>query len=255
MKSSPRLRRFGIVLSVLAIIGSVLYFIFRNLLTVSPEEALSEGKTLLQKKTVLAVVAHPDDLEWYIGGTLHRLAVAGANVQVVVSASGEKGPNHINATDLAATREQEQRAAGKINGYTQIHFLRLPDRGVAKDPRFLPEVEKIYNTVKPEAVFVFDPDCPSLPYLHADHQGSARLFLSFWRGLTGDRPPVYLFQTRRPNVAVDISDVLDTKTLALAEHHSQYGVQDSNGGRMIQMFRAEGSRVGVEAAELYRVLR
>ncbi|GEM47888.1 PIG-L deacetylase family protein [Deinococcus cellulosilyticus] len=253
--ANRRSRRPILVLAVLAVIAGILYLIFRNLLTVPPEEAVSRGKELLQKKTVLAVVAHPDDLEWYIGGTLHRLAQAGANVQVVVASSGEKGPNRFDAPNLPGVREQEQSAAGKINGYTRIHFLRLPDRGVAKDPRFVPEVTRIFNEVRPDAVFVFDPDYPSLPYLHADHQGSARLFLGFWNTLGADRPPVYLFQTRRPDVAVDISDAIETKALALSQHRSQYGNRDPNGGRMLEVFRSEGSRVGVEFAELFRLLR
>lgn len=257
MTTSHKSRKFRWlkVLPLVFLLALILHLIFRNVLTVSAAEALSRGADLLQKKTVLAVVAHPDDLEWYIGGTLHRLAQNSANVQVVVSSSGEKGPNRIEAPNLPEVREQEQRAAGKINGYTHIHFLRLPDRGVAKDARFLPEVTRIFNEVRPEAVLVFDADFPSLPYLHADHQGSARLFLSFWRTLGADRPPVYLFQTRRPDVAVDISSVIDTKALALSQHRSQYGNRDANGGRMLETFRGQGAQVGVPHAELFRVLK
>ena len=60
-----------------------LYLVFRVQLTVAPGAALKAGTELLAGKKVLAVVGHPDDLEWYIGGTLRRLSSAGADVQVV----------------------------------------------------------------------------------------------------------------------------------------------------------------------------
>lgn len=244
--------RWLAALLVVVLLAGALFLVFRVTLTVPPAQALAAGRELLAKKTVLAVVAHPDDLEWYIGGTLKKLADAGANVQVIVATDGEKGPNRIGAADLPRTRREEQLAAARLLGYSQVHFLGLPDRGAATDPRLLPRVQEFYRVVRPEAVFAFDPAYPSLPYLHPDHQGSARVFLSFWKTLGPERPPVYLFQTRRPDVAVDIGDVLNEKAQALAQHRSQNG---GDGGRMTGFFRAEGRLVGVGAAETFRVLR
>lgn len=241
------------VLLGLALVGTLLYVVFRVSLTITADAALREGQQLLGKKTVLAIVAHPDDLEWYIGGTLRRLADRGADVQVIVATLGEKGPNHTGVPDLPVARRQEQLAAARINRYRRVHFLELPDRGVAADPRLLPRVTDVYRQVRPEAVLVFDPQFPSLPYLHTDHQGSARVFLDFWRGLDQDRPPVYLFQTRRPDAAVDISTVLDIKARALAQHLTQNG--EAAAGRMTGVFRQQGSLVDVAAAETFRVLR
>ena len=247
---SPTRRRLWWLLPVLAL-GTACTAVFTTQLTAAPAGALLSGQALLGKTTVLAIVAHPDDLEWYIGGTLKRLSGNGANVQVIVGTDGEKGPNRNESPNLAATRRAEQAAAGKINGYTQIHSLGLPDRGLAADPRFLPEVTRIYNEVRPGAVFVFDPTYPALPYLHTDHQGSARAFLKFWVTLPEGKPPVYLFQTRRPDVAVDISGVIDTKVQALAQHVSQNG---GSGGRMKGFFAGSGKQVGVGYAELFRLL-
>jgi LmbE family N-acetylglucosaminyl deacetylase len=250
---NPHRRRNALrwVLALLVLLTGTA-FAFWPRLTDSPAQALAAGQALLSKPTVLAVVAHPDDLEWYIGGTLRELANRGANVQVIVATDGERGPNRVKSANLASTRRAEQAAAGVINGYTRIHSLGLPDRGAAADPRFLPEVERIYNEVRPDAVFVFDPAYPALPYLHTDHQGSAREFLKFWNTLPDSRPPVYLFQTRRPGVAVNISSVINTKAKALAQHVSQNGGGSSG---MTRFFAADGGRVGVAYAELFRVLR
>ncbi len=247
---SRRLRRTGGWVLALVLVAVPLTLYFRVSLTAPPEQALSAGQTLLNKRKVLAIVGHPDDLDWYIGGTLRRLADAGTDVQVVVANNGEKGPNRTRVADLPAVRQQEQLAAGRINGYTRVRFLGLPDRGSARDARFLPAVQAIYQEVRPDAVFVFDPDLPSLPYLHVDHQGTARAFLAYWRSLGPVRPPVYLFQTRRPDVAVDISAVMSTKERALAQHVTQ------NGGSGSGMRRLFGGRaVGVPYAEFFRMLR
>ncbi|WP_420597102.1 PIG-L deacetylase family protein [Deinococcus sp.] len=251
LTGKPPKRRWLWWLLAVALLGTACTAVFSTKLTDAPAEALARGQALLNKKTVLAIVAHPDDLEWYIGGTLKRLADNGANVQVIVATDGEKGPNRVKSPNLAVTRRAEQAAAGQINGYTRIYSLALPDRGAAKDPRFLPEVTRIYNEVKPDAVFVFDPTSPSLPYLHVDHQGSAREFLKFWDTLPQSKPPVYLFQTRRPDVAVDISAVIDTKAQALAQHISQNG---GSGSRMQGFFAGSGKSVGVAYAELFRLL-
>ena len=243
-------RRAGWWLLGLLAVAAPLYFVFRVAPTVSPQTALGAGQELLAHRKVLAIVGHPDDLEWYVGGTLRRLADSGADVQVVVATSGEKGPNRTRVADLPATRRREQLVAAKIGGYTRVRFLNLPDRGSAKDPRFLPAVEAIYREVQPDALLIFDPEQPALPYLHVDHQGTARAVLSYWNGLGTSRPPVYLFQTRRPDAAVDISGVIDTKEHALAQHVTQNG---GSGAGMRGLFG--GKAVGVRYAEFFRVRR
>lgn len=249
-RARARRRRWLWALVAVAVVATPLYAVFRVSLTVSPAAALEAGTGLLAKRKVLAIVGHPDDLEWYVGGTLRRLSDAGADVQVVVATSGEKGPNRTRVADLPAARVREQQAAGRINGYTRIRFLGLPDRGAAKDARLLPDVQAIYREVQPDALIVFDPQLPSLPYLHVDHQGTARAVLGFWQTLGAGRPPIYLFQTRQPDVAVDISAVMDTKERALAQHVTQNG---GSGAGMRQLFG--GKTVGVRYAEYFRVLR
>lgn len=247
MTNSPP--RWVILLLLLAVILGF-GWLLRVTLTVPPTQALASGDKLLHSRKVLALVAHPDDLEWYIGGTLRRLASNGAQVQVIVASDGEKGPNHIGAANLRDTRRAEQEMAGQINGYTEIHFLSLPDRQVAAQPQLIPLVSQIYQQVKPDAVLIFDPDYPAYPYLHADHQGSARAFIRYWDKLPEARPPLYLFQTRRPNTAVDISSVIDTKARAMDAHISQGG-----GGQMLRrMFAQDGKLVNVPYAELFRRL-
>ncbi|GGJ79493.1 PIG-L deacetylase family protein [Deinococcus aquiradiocola] len=250
MRLSPARRRRTLSwLLGTALALTALTVTFRPALTVPGPQALQAGADLLRQRTVLVIVGHPDDLEWYVGGTLRRLADAGAHVHVVVATSGENGPNRTRTPDLPGTRQREQLAAARINGYARVHFLHLPDRGAARDPRFLPAVQAILRDVQPGAVLLFDPDLPSLPYLHADHQGTARAVLTAWRTPGPDRPAVYLFQTRRPDTATDITRVMDTKERALAQHVTQNG---GNGSGMRALFG--GRSVGVRHAEFFRRL-
>ncbi|MFC4454558.1 PIG-L deacetylase family protein [Deinococcus sonorensis] len=247
-RSSGR-RAFGWLLGLgVALVPLVL--VFRVSLAVPPVQALQAGEQLLGRRTVLAIVGHPDDLEWYVGGTLRRLSDAGADVQVVVATDGERGPNRTQVPDLPATRRREQQAAARINGYTRLRFLHLPDRGAARDPRFVPAVEQIYREVQPDALMVFDPDLPALPYLHVDHQGTARAVLRFWQRLGPSRPLLYLFQTRRPDVAVDITAVMAIKERALAQHVTQNG---GSGSGMRRLFG--GQAAGVRYAEYFRLYK
>jgi len=237
---------FALVLVVLIAVAVVT---LRVRSTVPPAEALAAGRTLLAARTVLVVAAHPDDVEWYVGGTLRVLADRGARVHVIIATNGERGPNRTGTPDLPATRRAEQLEAARVNGYAAVHFLDLPDRGVTQASAFLPRVQQIMRDVRPDAVLAFDAAYPSLPYLHPDHQGSARRFLAYWQGLGADRPDVYLFQTRRPNVAVDITRVIDVKVDALARHRSQNG----GSGERVRTFYG-GRAYGVPYAETYRKL-
>lgn len=206
---------------------------------------------MLRHRKVLAVAAHPDDLEWYIGGTLRRLADSGADVQVVVATFGDQGPNLISASDLARTRAAEQLRAARINGYARVHFLGLPDKGVVASGKMPGALASIWRGLKPDMVLAFDPVLWSPPYLHPDHQGSGLIACKYWRSLPARaRPALYLFQTRRPDTVVNISSVIDTKEKALNQHLTQNA---GRAGKRNRIFSAGlGSRVGVAYAEGFR---
>src|SRR5260370_37373845 len=65
---------------------------------------------------VLAIGAHPDDLEILCGGTLTRFAERGDAVAMLVMTDGSAGHAEIGAAELAAIREREARAAAAVVG-------------------------------------------------------------------------------------------------------------------------------------------
>jgi len=166
----------------------------------------------LRGRRILAVVAHPDDLEYYAGGTLARLVDGGAEVVAVIATNGEKGGRD---PDLARLRQEEQRRAGTVIGYREMRFLGLPDRGVRDDAELRSRLSRILGEVNPDLVFTFDDAYPLLPYIHPDHQSVAAATQAVWEG------KLLLFHTRRPDLLVDVSGVAPRKVAALACHVSQ----------------------------------
>lgn len=237
--------RFSVVL---VLVAAVLWLSFKSRLTVSPNVALESGEALVGGyRKVMVVAAHPDDVEWYISGTLARLADAGADIHVVMASYGERGPNRTGVADLPAARREEQIEAGRRVGYSDIHFLGLPDREVSRGHSLRENVEDLWSRLEPDLVLTFDPDTPSLPYLHEDHQGTGRVVQQVWRNMGKNPPVLYFWQTRRPDTIVDITGVIDTKVHALSAHASQglAGAAD----RVRGFNQRTGKLAGVQYAE------
>jgi LmbE family N-acetylglucosaminyl deacetylase len=160
-------------------------------------------------KRILAVAAHPDDLEYFCGGTLHRLAREGAQVAVVIATQGDRGGD-------PEVRRMEQERAASILGYGRVHMLGFPDRRLqAADPQLLEALRVVLHHEAPDLLLTFDPDYPFPIYQHNDHMAVARAVLSLWQGDT------LLFHTRRPNLGVDITASFAVKVAAFGAHQSQ----------------------------------
>lgn len=160
-------------------------------------------------RRALAVGAHPDDLEYFCGGTLCRLAREGAHTVAVLATQGELGGD-------PERRRQEQMEAAALAGYSGVHMLDFPDRGVrADDPRLRERLLEIMRTVRPDWLLTFDPAHSYPVYRHSDHLEVAKAALAIWQG------PALLFHTNRPDVAIDVTADFPTKVAAFCAHQSQ----------------------------------
>jgi len=222
--------------------------------TVDPGKALAESEQIIvDAGRVLVVAAHPDDVEWYVGGTLARLVDAGADITVVMATDGERGRGP--KPGLGETRRQEQIESARRLGPVKLVFLGLPDGGLGRSAAELEDrVGEVWRETAPDLVFAFDPDTPQLPYVHSDHMAAGTVALETWREL--ESPAVlWLFHTRRPNVFVDATaEGMVRKLHALAAHRTQM----AGGHGADRLLRGQGRRfgalVGVEYAEAYRAV-
>ncbi len=136
------------------------------------------------KKRLLAVLAHPDDESFGMGGTLALYAQQGAEVHLICATRGEVGetPPDFERNDgsIAELRMHELRCAGKILGLEEVHFLNYRDSGMPgsadnQHPRALAaapmetvaeEIAGYIRKLRPQVVLTFD---PFGGYGHPDH--------------------------------------------------------------------------------------
>jgi LmbE family N-acetylglucosaminyl deacetylase len=119
--------------------------------------------------TVLAVHAHPDDIETLAAGTLALLARRGVTVAIATLTAGECGSVHNNPEETARTRRGEASVAASLIGAT-YHCLGLPDLGVFNDDDARRAVTELLRQVRPDIVLGAAP-----ADYHPDHEAASVL--------------------------------------------------------------------------------
>ena len=230
-------------------------------------------------RVVLAIGAHPDDIEFGCGGTLAKWSAAGAVVHHLVCTDGSKGTWDVNADTarLVAQRQQEQRAAAAALGATgTVSFLGYVDGELEHSREATERIALAIRTVRPDVVLSHDPW--KRYRLHPDHRNTglnvcdavvaARdphfLKHQLRDGITHHRPDaLLLWEADEPNHAEDISAWVDTKLRALEAHESQFEstmkATDEAGmdvfrGRIRARVSELGAPLGLAAAEIFHAM-
>lgn len=226
---------------------------------------------------VLVIVAHPDDADFGVAGTVARWIRTGTVARMVCCTSGDAGADDATTDplDLARTREAEQRAAAQVVGYEGVDFLHRPDGALENDLALREQLVRIIRGFKPDAVMAMDPTVilHDDGYVqHVDHRNAAmaaidavypaaRNAMAFPslvmnEGLAPwEVNQMYLFFTDNPNAWVDITDTIETKIAALREHTSQLRKPDELEAMLRGWARENGERIGSPAAERFRWLK
>jgi LmbE family N-acetylglucosaminyl deacetylase len=225
-------------------------------------------------ESAMAVVAHPDDVDFGCAGTFARWAKAGARLCYVLCTSGDVGIARPGMTKKEAIeiREKEQLEAAKIIGVKDVVFLREPDGMLEATLELRKKIVREIRRFKPEVVFVMDPTMvwAGENYInHPDHRaagtaaidaifpaaGQPNLFQELEiEGVTAFKPrKVYSLNWRDGDTWVSIDDTIDQKITALRAHKSQMGDWDPE--PRIREWAAERAR-GKEMAyaEIFRVV-
>lgn len=128
-------------------------------------------------RSLMAVLAHPDDESLGVGGTLAKYASEGVDVFVVTATRGEGGrfhthrpgdQQHPGAEALGQIREAELRAAAAVLGVREVSFLDYRDQCLdrANTREVIGRIVREVRRVRPDVVLTFGPDGA---YGHPDH--------------------------------------------------------------------------------------
>ncbi len=189
-------------------------------------------------KMLLVLAPHPDDAEFYAGGTIAKMIAEGARAVIVIATDGCRGSlQHDSETLIRLRREEAQQAAAVLGaeppvmlghadmeldalppGRLREQFVRLirqytPDVVISEDPFAPYEVHPDHRAVAWAASDAIS--YASLPLVHPEHLNE---------GLQPHFVPEKYFYSEDPSTAnkiVDISDTIEKKLAALAEHKTQ----------------------------------
>jgi LmbE family N-acetylglucosaminyl deacetylase len=193
---------------------------------------------------VLAIVAHPDDVDFSAAATIARWTDAGIEVVYCIATDGDAGGHDesVDRKEIAPMRRAEQTAAAKQVGVTDLRWLGYPDGAVEATLALRRDLSRVIRQVRPDRVL-----CPSpernyvrMGVSHPDHRavGSAALDAVY----PDSRNPFAFPELRKDegleawkvrevwmpggpalNHYVDITDTFDRKVAALRAHESQTG--------------------------------
>lgn len=186
-------------------------------------------------KRALCIAAHPDDVEFYCGGTVVMMARRGVVVDVVLATSGDKGARETTKSraKVARIREREQEMAAAVLGIERVKFLRHSDAELVESLELREEFVREIRITKPDVLLTFD---PNVPYrYHPDHRVVGRVALdAAWpsardpltfpgAGAPHETAEAWCFAGPNPTLEIDVAGVLNTKIDARLAHASQTG--------------------------------
>lgn len=212
---------------------------------------------------VLVVVAHPDDIDFGVAGSVATWTDRGIEVQYCLVTDGDAGGSDpsVSRVEMAEIRRAEQTAAAKLVGVSDLHFLGFPDGRVQADLDLRHAITRVIREVRPQRVVAMSPvrNLDIVFASHPDHLATGEATLSAvypdarnpfafpdladngYEAWTVDE--VLLTVHGESNRYVDITDAFDRKLAALLCHESQH----TDPARMEPLLRAWGAANAAEA--------
>jgi LmbE family N-acetylglucosaminyl deacetylase len=227
---------------------------------------------------VLAVMAHPDDIDFGWAGSVAVMTDAGIDVVYCLVTDGDAGGAETGTPreEMVPLRRDEQRAAAAIVGVHELHFLGYPDGRVEPTLALRRDISRVIRRVRPDRVMTQSPE-RTLDRIYASHPdhlaaGEAAICAVYpdarnrwahpeleaeglepwtvpavWLGIGNGAPTHYL----------DITTAVDRKIEALLSHKSQLPDPDATKTMVRSWTSANAQAVGLpegRAAESMRVV-
>jgi LmbE family N-acetylglucosaminyl deacetylase len=188
---------------------------------------------------ILALGAHPDDIEYGCGGMLAKYALRGHAVYMFVASDGALGGE-------PEVRRREQK---------EVFWGDYRDTEVPLTRELIVRLEAVIRKTDPRMIFVNSPEDT-----HQDHRNLAQSAMSATRYV----PNLLFFEVPStvnftPNCATDIADVLETKLAGLAAHESQVTKTNIEDLTILELSRSCANFRGIQArvkfAEAFQSVR
>ncbi len=197
---------------------------------------------------ILAIGAHPDDIEFGCGGALFKYSDNGHKVYMLVLSKGDKGGD-------PEVRQNEQEDSARILKVEKLFFSDYVDTEIVQSQKLITEIEGFLKDIKPDFIFVqyFDDT-------HQDHRNLSESTISATRYIQNvlfyEGPTTQNFT---PNVFVDITRVFDKKLECLNAHASQVSKTNIEGLSIIEAAKSAAHFRGIQGrvsfAEAFHSLR
>ena len=202
----------------------------------------------MAKVNILAIGAHPDDIEFGCGGALIKYTQKGHRLFLLVMTGGGMG-------GASAVRIKEQQASGEILAAEKIFWGGYEDTHLIVDTELIGKIEAVIAEVRPDFIFCNFPDDT-----HQDHRHLAQAIMSATRYIRNvlfyEGPTTQNFN---PQVFVDISDTLERKVEALKAHKSQVMKTNIEDLSIVEVARSSANFRGIQGrvkyAEAFHSLR
>jgi len=195
-----------------------------------------DGLQLLDEDVgrVLAVAAHPDDLEYGPAAAVATWTTAGHEVAYVLATRGEAGIDHLAPEECASVREDEQRRSARVVGVESVEFLHHQDGLLVAGPELRRDLAAAIRRHRPDTVVTVNhrerwtEDGEALN--SADHRALGQALLDavadagnrwIFRGVGGEphqARTVLVSGSPRARHAIDVSGAEDRAVASLAEH-------------------------------------
>ena len=207
----------------------------------------------------LAVVAHPDDLEYSAAAAVARWTRQGKDITYVLVSDGEAGIADLAPDEVGPIRRDEQRASAVIVGVREVEFLGWPDGSIIEGLELRADLAEAIRRHRPDVVLSinFRDTWEGGSWNHADHRAVGRSLLDAVRDAANpwmfpDRGPAWdgvrvvaFSASPQPTHAVDTTDSFDVGVRSLAAHRTYL---EHLGGDMAapdEFLRRDASAAGV----------
>lgn len=234
-----------------------------------------------KKRTILAVGAHPDDIDFGGSATIAKLVSEGWEAYYVVCTDGSRGSSNPKMTheELAGIRKREQLEAARVLGVKEVFFLDHTDTELQCNHELREQIVRLIRTVQPEVVMTIDPTFffEKIPFPgndshfvnHTDHRAAGLATMDAVFPLARDRLTYPLHEQgglmpHRVNelwllnwgrlerdYLVDVSSSMEKKLQAIQAHVSQFDDFDTLKKRILDRAKYYAEKEDYEYAESF----